>query len=89
MYKNSWRNFADVSNVSPKIPKIEDVRQLTTLLQYPSAYLNYRTHIIEYRVLQPGTYQNTLPETSVCILATRAVCCQSFFYDLLQVRFVS
>lgn len=47
--------FSDVSNVSSKVPKIEDVRQLTTLLQYHSTYLNFRSHLLEDQLLHPAT----------------------------------
>ncbi|CAO3652689.1 unnamed protein product [Mucor hiemalis] len=47
--------FADASHISSKTPKIEDVRQLTTLLQHPSKHFNYLSHLLEDRLLYPAT----------------------------------
>lgn len=49
------KKYDDISRLVSKEINIEDVRQLFTLFQHPSTYLNYRSHLLEGRLTRPAT----------------------------------
>ncbi|KAI9272184.1 hypothetical protein EDC94DRAFT_580640 [Helicostylum pulchrum] len=56
--KNVEKFMAEVNNSSitcSKTPNVEHVRQVTTLLDHHSSYLNYRSNLFKDRALHPAT----------------------------------
>ncbi|KAI8095354.1 hypothetical protein BDF21DRAFT_393680 [Thamnidium elegans] len=53
--QNFMAEVTDPSAICSKIPNIEHVRQITTLLHHHSSYLNYRSHLLKDRISYPAT----------------------------------